>query len=510
MSPRLAGTLGWLVAIAAAALTLGSLSPVLGDFGDDAEFLILGQSLARGDGYAWVNSPDHPAHNRYPPGYPTLLAATILFTGTAHNALGAIVPAKLATATTLALALAALWTFARTRLTPGWALAALALFALDPVPIRFAVQVMSDVPYVPVLLLTVLWAERCHVRRGLWPWAVLGALLALGAYVRSIGIPAAGGVLLWAWLRRDRRAALAASAAFVALMAPWWLRDAALAGGWRYLEELTAATYTDPEAGAISPTGLLVRAADNVAFVVGKPAAFGPLGLLAAASGAALLLIGVRASARLRGGAAEWAAAAICVSVLLWPIKTGRYLLPVIPLLGVYSVLGGLVLRDWLAARTGRLRWVDGMLAGGIALTCIGFGAWAARDVSRNIAALTRGADPAAYYDDRPEWAHYLEAAAWLRRNAGPSDVAMARRHFALYVYSGRYADKYRFDISEEELAYLVAGTARKYVVEDAFDYLRGDFAPLGPALRARGGDLVLRYETPPPVVRVWELVRPR
>jgi hypothetical protein len=85
----------------------------------------------------------------------------------------------------------------------------------------------------------------------------------------------------------------------------------------------------------------------------------------------------------------------------------------------------------------------------------------------------------------------------------------MSRRHFALYVYSGRTTDKYRFDVTEEEVAYLTAGTARKFVVEDAFDYLRGDFAPLPAALRARGGDLVLRFETVAPAVRVWELVRP-
>ena len=510
MSPRAAASLAWLVALVSAALTLGSLSPVLGDFGDDAEFLILGQGLARGDGYAWVNSPEHPAHNRYPPGYPALLAAAQLATGTARDALAAILPAKLVTAATLALALVALWRFARARLAPAWALAALALFALDPVPIRFAVQVMSDVPYVPVLLVTLLWAEQTRRRREWWRWAALGALLALGAYVRSIGLPAAAGVLAWAWLTAPRSRALVASAAFIALMSPWWLRDAALAGGWRYLEELTAAAYTDPDAGTVSAGGLLARATDNVAFVLGKPAAFGPLGLAAATGGLVLLLLGARRSAQLRGGAAEWASAAICASVLLWPIKTGRYLLPVIPILGVYAVLGGLVARDFLAARGGRRAVWDAALAGGVTLACAALALLAALDVARNVTALQRGPDPAAYYDDRPEWAHYLEAATWLRRNAGPTDVAMARRHFALYVYSGRYADKYRFDTSEDELAYLTAGSARKFVVEDAFDYLRGDFAPLQPALRARGGDLVLRYETPVPRVRIWELVRPQ
>ena len=92
--------------------------------------------------------------------------------------------------------------------------------------------------------------------------------------------------------------------------------------------------------------------------------------------------------------------------------------------------------------------------------------------------------------------------------NAGEGDVALGRRHFLLYVMSGRYADKYRFETTPEELDYLFSGTRRKLVVEDAFSELRGDFAP--PPLRRAGAgrDLRLRYETGAPAVRVWELVR--
>ncbi|MGI8424677.1 MAG: ArnT family glycosyltransferase [Chloroflexota bacterium] len=488
----------------------GSLNPFLGDFGDDAEFLVLGQALARWDGYAWINSPEQPAHNRYPPGYPVLVAATLLVTGTVRDASAGILPAKLATAATLLATVPLLWRFARARLAPWWAAGAVALFALNPVAIRFAVQVMSDVPYVPALLVTLLWAERSHARPYRWSWLTLGALLAFGAYVRSIGLPVAAGVLAWVWVRQGRPSALAATATFVAVMAPWWLRDAALAGGWRYLEELTSATYQDPATGSISAGGLLARAVENGAFVLGKPAAFGPIGLFAAGLGGLLLVLGAWRSAQLRGGAAEWAAAALFLSVLFWPIKTGRYLLPVIPLAGVYAVLGSLELRDRMASRTGRRALWDVALGGGVTLACTVYAALGARDAAHNMTALSRGSDAPAYYEDRPEWAHYLEAAAWLRRNADPADVAMARRHFALYVYSGRFVEKYRFDTTEDELVYLTAGSARKFVVEDAFDYLRGDFAPLPATLRARGGDLVLRYETSAPRVRVWELVRPR
>ncbi|HEU5318051.1 MAG TPA: hypothetical protein VFX49_18205, partial [Chloroflexota bacterium] len=213
----------------------------------------------------------------------------------------------------------------------------------------------------------------------------------------------------------------------------------------------------------------------------------------------------------LAGGAAEFAALALCLSVLVWPIKTGRYLLPVVPLLGIYLLLGLREARAWLMTRLLLAPRASAVAsAGGVAAACAVLLGLGVRDAAANVVRLKRGAAPSAYYADRPEWARYLEAADWLRDHATPGDVAMARRHFALYVYSGHYSDKYRFDTSPEELAYLTEGTARKYVVEDAFDFLRGDFAPLPAALRARGGDLLLRYETAAPPVRVWELVRPR
>jgi hypothetical protein len=109
----------------------------------------------------------------------------------------------------------------------------------------------------------------------------------------------------------------------------------------------------------------------------------------------------------------------------------------------------------------------------------------------------------------RVVWGVKLAAGAWLREHGGASDLTLARRQFALYVYSGRPVDKYRYDTTEEELAYLFSGDTRKYVVEDAFGELRGDFGPLPGAVRARGGDLRLRFETAAPAVRVWELVRP-
>jgi hypothetical protein len=519
-----------LAAVLSLVLLAAQLHPFLGDYGDDAEFLVLGQSLATGQGYAWVNGPERPAHNRYPPGYPLLLAVTMLVSGTSAEPFAAVIPAKLVTAATFLASGLLLWPLARRRLPAPWAAGAVALYLLNPFAIRFAVQTMSDMPYVLAFLAALVWADRLGTGEGesratrspllaTRNWIVLGLLLALGAYVRSIGLVAAAGVLAWAWWRGWRtgsRGWLWAAGAFVAVMLPWWWRDASLAGGWRYIEELLAAQYLDPQAGTVGSGDLMARVVSNASFLVGKPGVFGLLGMVAGLAASTLVFLGFVRCLRTQRAAAEWAVVAVVVAVLFWPIKTGRYLLPVVPLAGIYAIGGTLLAADWVARRAPRpearrlaARVLPASFGAGLVLLAVMEGAYAGREALANVRLVGEGNGAAGYYRDRPLWAHYLQAADWLRQNAAPGDVALARRHFALYVYSGRYVDKYRFDTPPDEMAYLLSGSMRKFVVQDAFDELRGDFAPLPAALRARGGDLVLRFETAPPAVRVWELVRP-
>jgi len=63
--------------------------------GDNSTYLVLGQSLATGQGYRMVSDPRMPEMGLYPPGYPLLLAGLLGITGTAQNLLAAIVPSKL-------------------------------------------------------------------------------------------------------------------------------------------------------------------------------------------------------------------------------------------------------------------------------------------------------------------------------------------------------------------------------------------------------------------------------
>ena len=71
----------------------------LGDYGDDARLLILGQGLATGQGYAWVNTRTFRP-TIATPGYPALVTLAMVVSGTGASAAQAIVPAKLLTMVT--------------------------------------------------------------------------------------------------------------------------------------------------------------------------------------------------------------------------------------------------------------------------------------------------------------------------------------------------------------------------------------------------------------------------
>ena len=190
--------------------------------------------------------------------------------------------------------------------------------------------------------------------------------------------------------------------------------------------------------------------------------------------------------------------------VFIWSYASGRFLIPVIPFLGYYGLIGGRVLLERVFAP----RATQGIIVTGvsllIAMLVLANGVLIRTNVER------WSTDPAQYYRFDPPWSSYIQSAQWLRENLSQEDVILARRHFAMYVYSGRLTAKYRYDTDDYEMGYLLSGTATKFVVEDAFAGARGDFSLLPPALAAIDGGLELVYTTPRgPPVRVWRLERP-
>lgn len=224
-----------LAAAALAVLVLGSLPwlvhPWFDAIGDGAIYLSTTRSLLAGDGYAYLEQP----FRIRPPGFPVLIAPVVAAMGLHFRAL------NLATSLFGAVAVLLLFAHQRTRLgAPLAALVSLAVW-LNPGFQKLANQVLSDVPGL-ALLLACLLVERWADRRPSWHReVVLGVLVGLATYVRTLFLLLVPAIVIARWLHRrsdgngalDRRffaiRVLPLAVAVFVVVLPWSLRNAAVA-----------------------------------------------------------------------------------------------------------------------------------------------------------------------------------------------------------------------------------------------------------------------------------------
>jgi len=199
---------------------------------DASMYIVLARSLARGEGYRYLGSP----FILHPPGMAALLAPIV---GTAGARIAAL---NLFGCLCGAAAVLLLFVHQRARVGGALALLTAACLWLDP---GFRLQcnrVLSDVPGLALLLLCLILERRAARARLLRSELALGLVIGLSAYVRFANILILPAILAARTIERvrtetpaeswprflARRAAPCALAA-IAVVAPWSLRNAALA-----------------------------------------------------------------------------------------------------------------------------------------------------------------------------------------------------------------------------------------------------------------------------------------
>lgn len=180
--------------------------PHAGIFHDDGLYLVAAKSLAEGNGYRIASLPGQPYQTKYPPLYSALLSVIWRID---PQFPGNLPKVMLLSWLSLVGAVFLTWRLAG----PGVA----AFLALSPVAVQFSVMAMSEVPFLVLLLGSLLLIER-----GRAGWA--GLLGALAFLMRGAALPLlVTAPLVFAWRRQFRQAAW-----FAAAMAPavigwqWW------------------------------------------------------------------------------------------------------------------------------------------------------------------------------------------------------------------------------------------------------------------------------------------------
>lgn len=408
--------------------------------GDNAGYVSLAHALLTGQGYTEVWDPARPAHTKYPPVFPLLLAGAMLAGARTWLTLKAV--SLVAAVVTVG----AVFLWVRRRCDARFAFLTALLTGLAPGLLHYSHFVLSDVPFVALVFLG-LWAWEGEGageggdldRAGRTPrgWVVAATLLTLLAYfTRSAGLPlllAGVGALL---LQRRPRLGLTVSGALVAPALLWALRNRAVAGvETAYGSELLLLDPLQPDLGRAGPVDLVVRIVENaVGYGVRHlpDALLGRSGTWAAAVGVgvlALALVGwVRALRTPR--VAELFVPLYAGVILLWPQiwSADRFALPLVPLVLYYA----LATARWMGTRWRR---------GPVEVVALAVGLTALLDLSdaRFEARLCRQA-----VEDEGPWAcggypmvDFTEAARWAGANLEAGTPVLSRKPRIWYLMSG-------------------------------------------------------------------------
>ncbi len=526
----------WAAVVAGLHLVLGLLlyEPTVFPGGDNADYMILGESLRSFEGYRDLHLPGSPIHTKYPPAYPTLLAL-----------LGWIAGVPLFKLASLALTTGTVWLTARwgQRLTgPVPALLAASLLAVNPVLLEYSHYVLSEALFTFLIMLCLITLEpggmdRDRVDPGAanpeavehgagWRIFALGLTAAALAFLtRTAGLALLIAVPVAAALARRSRHAVTAGLVTVATMAGWGLFQRAVAPDRAsYLGQLVSRDPYDPAAGTINLAGLIERAALNAWTYVSEvlPAS------LTGSSGGSLLpwlgalmgslaLIGWASRLQRRVGPAEVFTVFYAGLIALWPSvwTDRRFLLPLLPLLIVYGLAAARTLLGHLPGgrEASWARWGMAVLAVLLALP-------AARFVSTTVP--ERMACVAAYRTgtpcDPPAMASLYAAARWAAANTEPDAIIANRKPSLFFWFSGRQGDLYRYSTEPQLVLQGLEEMGAEYVVVDQVSGTT--FRYLVPAIQEyrdrfqlvyEGGDpqtLIFRY-TGAPVTAVRPEVAP-
>ena len=470
-----------IVALVHLMIVLPAISPAPHNGGDNAGYLSLAHSMVTGSGYVELWDPATPAHTKYPPFYPAILAVAMLFGAEAWFTF------KVLSALFVTVAVVLSFGWIRDRHGTGLATGVALVLAFSPAFLWSTSWILSD-PLFLALTLACLWVfHRSESRDDPWRWVLAGSLAAiLATFTRTAGLPLVLAVAGALCIGRRWRALSGFALAVLVPSLAWWLRARAT-GDAQYVSEFWMIDPYQPDLGRAGVGDLAARLVDNLQGYVFThiPAgltpwsgpALGALGLVV--MGAAV--VGWALRVRNTVTVAELFTPLYFGLILAWPaVWSGdRFALPLYPLVLFYA--GETMLRG---ARRVHARLP---VAAGV-LTLMVFLLPSVRNWTESIGRAgdcrraVEAAGPFACYGEG--FQQFVAAARWLGENAPEDAAVFSRKPRIFYTLSGVSSRTYPLS-SDPERFFRDAGEAGvSYVVLDRVDRLGGAY--VGAVVEAR------------------------
>ena len=444
------------------------LDKVVGMFQDDAWYALLGKAIATGQGYTLINSPTPGISPLYPPAYPFLLSLVFRISSQFPQNLWLLKSVSIVAM--LLAAGACYYYFTRYRNLPNYlALFIAAIVGLSPGLVFMATSsLMSECVFALAQMAALVAVERCVSEKDsgrFWLYALLAAGAVSWAFLtRSMAAGLILAALLYFLKERLFKSAVVFAACVALLSGSWMLYSRAKAPTPEQRSEINSyivRPYTEQfwdrvagheAAGRISLSELPGRIWNNLASIASSdvggivtPSFFPSLNQGLAERGdviqlllslliVGLIIAGYISVVRERMTFAEFALPFSLLIIVIWPFPPYRFLLPSLPLLVFYALLGCKLALNFhsksIQAANPRDRWVGTAVIAGILLALSVYG---------NLAYLVRkNADVAS---QRPRWMRVFdsneEVMKWTAENVSKTEGIATHNPALVHMYTG-------------------------------------------------------------------------
>lgn len=234
--------------------------------GDNASYYTLGKAIASGEGYVNISKLSKSPNNHYPPGYPAIISAVLVFTQS-------IVAVKLLSGVFL-LGSIVLSFLLIARLTENYIIAFVVnlLVVFNSHALFYGSLMMSEVPYMFFSLLALyLCTLSDFVELKSSTKYAIGMLVSMviAYYVRSLGVALLAGFGLHFLLSKNWKMMIISISALIVGGFPWFIRGQSL-GGASYLNQLKMINPYNPGLGDATTSDFLDRFWSNFSRYVTK------------------------------------------------------------------------------------------------------------------------------------------------------------------------------------------------------------------------------------------------
>jgi hypothetical protein len=462
--------------------------------GDNARFIILGQSLAEGKGYKTINHPVPKIHKKTPFGFPVLLA---LFYHIFHlDYLGYKFIIFL-------FSIAALYfLFKWFEHSPLYLLFSfLSLIALNLKTLEYSSLILTEIPFYFFVIQGFYYFKRFDKSTktyyfifGIFSWGI-------AYYIRSIGIVLFPALFLYLLFKKKYKWIIATILATILIITPWqvWIN---MHGGSSYLKELQMKNLYSPHLGKISFSevifqripanfkGYFFTFIPETIFTVFKTQKFvfkNILGAITTLCVFAGFLFDFWKKWNLKG----WYFLGTLGVVLLWPEMwmDERFLFSSIPLIVFYFInfFFKMTMKFCNSEKIQRNLFL-GITTIFLAILII---------LQFNFK------NPQTRYS--PDWVNYKEAMLWLKYNTSPDVSIACRKPYLGYLWSGKKTISIPFTSNKKKVYQRFNDAKITHLVYDNFFWTTTTKRYLGPIIHKNQSDFPIIYKRKNPLTVISE-----